>query len=74
MGKKKEVLLKQVETTHRSVILNRYIDELLDLVAEHMKISENELIRNILSKNLERMARKINKQANDNNNDDDDEE
>ena len=70
MGKKKEVLLKQVETTHRSVILNRYIDELLDLVAEHMKISENELIRNILTKNLERMARKIAKKGGD---DDDDE-
>ncbi|MEM3265693.1 MAG: hypothetical protein QXH07_07045 [Thermoplasmata archaeon] len=65
MGKKKEILLKQVETTHRSINLNRYIDELLDLVASHMKISENELIRNILTKNLEKMARKIAKQGGD---------
>ncbi|MEM0061461.1 MAG: hypothetical protein QW726_05990 [Fervidicoccaceae archaeon] len=69
MGRKKETIIKQIETTHRTVNLNRYIDELLKFVASHMKISENELIRNILTKNLEKMARKIAKQGGD---DDDD--
>lgn len=69
MGRKKETIIKQIETTHRTVNLNRYIDELLKFVASYMKISENELIRNILTKNLEKMARKIAKQGGD---DDDD--
>lgn len=61
MGIRKEKKLKQLDLTHRTVNLNVYIDELLEIVAERMMMTENELIRYILTKELEKMVRKIKK-------------
>ncbi|MEM1684334.1 MAG: hypothetical protein QXD60_01075 [Nanopusillaceae archaeon] len=61
MGITKEKKMKQLDLTHRTVNLNKYIDELLDIVSEHMMMTESELIRYILTKELEKMVRKIKK-------------
>ncbi|MEM4066929.1 MAG: hypothetical protein QXV17_08730 [Candidatus Micrarchaeaceae archaeon] len=50
-----------VKLTRRTVNLNEHIDNMLKQVAPHMFMTENELIRYILTKELEKMVSKINK-------------
>jgi len=59
MGMTKEKQLKQLKTMHRTINLNEYIYELLEEVSKEMGMTKSELIRYILTKELEKMAKKI---------------
>jgi len=59
MGMKKEKQMKQLSTIHRTINLNEYIHELLEEVSKEMGMTKSELIRFILTRELEKMAKKI---------------
>lgn len=61
MGMKKEKQIKQLNTMHRTINLNEYIYELLEEVSKEMGMTKSELIRYILTKELEKMVKKIRK-------------